>query len=110
MSFSTDFEVIHNTSPDFYYDNIYPFSAETAETRATADWARINRRLVVPEFSHSTPLDLFDRDGRLVECGPSLSWEMARTTGIPHPGFHGSLGGVRVPSLEDVGGVIYGSV
>ena len=63
-----------------------------------------------PTVSDTTPLDLFDRDGRWVEGGPLWTWETIRTTSIPHLGFHGSLGGVHIPSLEDVGGVSYGSV
>ena len=109
MSFSTNFEALPYTFAS-HYDNIFPDFAKTPEARAAADRARMERRLHVPEFSDSTPLDLFDRDGRWVEGAPSWTWEGARTTVIPHPRFNGGDSDLGIPGLEDVGGVSYGSV
>ena len=66
--------------------------------------------LVVPEFADSTPLDLFDRDGVLVEAAPHWSWESVRTAVIPRVRYSEHPDGMYIPSLEDVGGVICGSI
>ena len=55
-------------------------------------------------------LDLFDRDGVLVEVAPHWCWEAARSTVIPRARFSEYPDGIHIPSLEDVGGVIRDSV
>ena len=76
------------------------------QDRARAEIARLERSLIVPEFADHTPLDLFDRDGVLVEAAPHWSWEAARVTAIPRGRYFEHPDGVHIPSLEDVGGVI----
>ena len=110
MSFSTNFQPIFQHSDDHYYDNIYSAFPEPPEARAQAELARLNRALVVPEFADSTPLDLFDRDGVLVEAAPHWSWESARVTVVPRARYGERDDGIHIPSLDDVGGVICGSV
>ena len=70
MSFSTNFQPIFQHSGDHYYDKIYSAFPEPPEARAQAELAHLNRALVVPEFADSTPLDLFDCNGVLVEAAP----------------------------------------
>ena len=89
MSFSTNFQPIFQHSGDHYYDNIYSAFPEPPEACAQAELSRLNRALIVPEFADSTPLDLFDRDGVLVEAAPHWSWESARVTVVT--GGEGSL-------------------
>ena len=110
MSFSTNFQPIFQHSGDHYYDNIYSAFPEPSEARAQAELARLNRALVVPEFSDSTPLNLFNRDGVLVEAAPHWSWESARVTVVPRARYGERDDGIHIPSLDDVGGVICDSV
>ena len=110
MLFSTNFQPIFQHSGDHYYDNIYSAFPEPPEARAQAELARLNRALVVPEFSDSTPLDLFDRDRILVEAAPHWSWESARVTVVPRACYGDRDDGIHIPSLDDVGGVICDSV
>ena len=95
---------------DHYYDNIHSSFPEPPEARAQAELAHLNRALVVPEFADSTPLDLFDRDGVLVEAAPHWSWESSRVTVVPRAHYGERDDGIHIPSLDDVGGVICGSV
>ena len=110
MSFSTNFQPVFHCTGDHHYDYIYSSYPEPPQDRAQAEIARLERSLVVPEFADSTPLDLFDRDGVLVEAAPHWSWEAARTTVIPRARFSEYPDRVHIPSLEDVGGVICGSI
>ena len=88
----------------------YTLYPEPPQDRARAKLARLERSLVVPEFADSTPLDLFDWDGVLVEAAPHWSWESARTTVIPRVRYAEYSDWIHIPSLEDVGGVICGSI
>ena len=108
MSFSTNFQPLFQHAGEHYYDNVYSAFPEPPEARAQADLARLHRSLVVPEFADSTPLDLFDHDGVLVEAAPH--WSSARTTVVPRARYCECDDGVYIPSLDDVGGVICGSV
>ena len=110
MSFSTNFQPIFHCTGDHHYDNIYASYLEPPQDRACAELTRLERSLNVPEFADSTPLDLFDRDGVLVEAAPHWSWEFARTTVIPRIHYAEYPDGIHIPSLEDVGGVTYGSI
>ena len=110
MSFSTNFQPLFQHSGDHYYDNIYSSYPESPEARAQAALARLDRALVVPEFADSTPLDLFDRDGGILEAAPRWTWEAARTTVVPRYRYNDRDDGIHIPSLDDVGGVICGSV
>ena len=87
-----------------------PPSLSPPEARAQAKLTRLSRSLVVPEFSDSTPLDLFDCDRVLVEAAPHWSWESARVTVIPRARYGEGDDGIHIPSLDDVGGVICDSV
>ena len=93
-----------------HYDNIYSSYPEPPQDRIRAEAARLERSLVVPEFADSTPLDLFDRDGGLVEAAPHWCWEAARSMVIPRPRYFDPPPGVLIPSLEYVGGVTCGLV
>ena len=110
MSFSTNFQPIFHCTGDHHYDNIYASYPEPPQDRARAELARLEHSLVVPEFADSTPLNLFDRDGVLVKAAPHWSWESARTTVIPRVCYAEHPDGMYIPSLEDVGGVICGSI
>ena len=110
MSFSTNFQPIFQHSGTHYYDNVYSAFPEPPEARAQAKLARLGRALVVPEFADSTPLDLFDRDGGIIEAAPHWTWEAARTTSIPRACYNDCDDGIHILSLDDVGGVICGSV
>ena len=110
MSFSTNFQPLFQHSSDHYYDNIYSSYPESPEASAQAALARLDRALVVPEFANSTPLDLFDRDGGIPEAAPRWTWEAARATVAPRYRYNDRDDGVHIPSLDDVGGVICGSV
>ena len=110
MSFSTNFQPIFHCTGDHRYDHIYASYPEPPQDRARAELARLERSLIVPEFADSTPLDLFDRDGVLVEVAPHWSWESARTTVILRVRYAEYPDGIHIPSLEDVGGVICGSI
>ena len=110
MSFSTDFQPIFQRSGTHYYDNIYSAFPEPPEARAQAEPARLDHALVVAEFADSTPLNLFDHDGVLVEAAPHWSWESVRVTVVPRARYGERDEGVHIPSLDDVGGVICGSV
>ena len=87
--------------------NTFP---EPPEARAQAELARLSRALVVPEFTDSTPLDLFDRDSGVISTAPRWTWEATRTIIIPRAHYSEHSDGVYIPSLDDVGGVICGSV
>ena len=95
---------------DYHYDHIYSSYPEPPQDRTHTEITRLKRSLIVPEFTDSTSLDLFDQDGVLVEAAPHWSWEAAQTTVIPRARFSDYPGGIHIPSLEDVGGVICGSV
>ena len=110
MSFSTNFQPLFQHSSDPYYDNIYSSFHESPEASAQAALARLDRALVVPEFADSTPLDLFDRDGEIICPAPHWTWEAARTTVIPRVRYGDRDDRIHIPSLDDVGGVICGSV
>ena len=110
MSFSTNFQPLFQHSGDHYYDNIYSSYPESPEASAQAALARLDRALVVPEFADSTPLDLFDRDGGILSAAPRWTWEAARTTVVPRFRYNDRDDGIHIPSLDDVGGVICGSV
>ena len=110
MSFSTNFQPIFHCTGDHHYDNIYASYPEPPQDRARAEIARLEHSLIVPEFADHTPLDLFDRDGVLVEAAPHWSWESARVTAIPQARYSEHPDGGHIPSLEDVGGVICDSV
>ena len=110
MSFSANFQPIFHCTGDPHYDNIYASYPEPPQDRARAEIARLERSLIVPEFADHTPLDLFDRDGILVEAAPHWSWEAARVTAIPRARYTEHPGDAYIPSLEDVGGVICDSV
>ena len=110
MSFLTNFQPIFQYSSDHYYDNVYSAFPEPPEARAQAELARLDRALVVPEFTDSTPLDLFNRDGGIVSAAPRWTWEAARTTVVPRARYYECDDGIHIPSPEDVGGVICGSV
>ena len=60
--------------------------------------------------SPTLPLLTSDRDGGLVEAAPHWCWEAARSTVILWPHYSEYPNGILIPSLEDVGGVICGSV
>ena len=110
MSFSTNFQPLFQHSGDHYYNNIYSSFPEPPEACAQAELARLDRALVVPEFADSTPLNLFDRDGEIISAAPCWTWEAARTTVIPRARYCERDDGIYIPSLDDVGGVICGSV
>ena len=110
MSFSTNFQPIFQHLGNQYYDNIYSSFPEPPEACAQAELARVDRVLVVPEFADSTPLELFDRDGGIISAAPLWTWEAARTTAIPRARYCERDDRIHIPSLDDVGGVICGSV
>ena len=110
MSFSTNFQPLFHCTSDVHYDNIYSSYPEPPLDRIRAEATCLERSLVVPEFADSTPLDLFDRDGGLVEAAPHWCWEAARSTVIPRPRYFDPPPGILIPSLEDVGGVTCGSI
>ena len=110
MSFSTNFQPLFHCTGDPHYDNIYSSYPEPSQDRVRAEAARPEHSLVVPEFADSTPLNLFDRDGGLVEAAPHWCWEAGRSTVIPQPRYSEYPPGILIPSLEDVGGVICSSV
>ena len=108
MSFLTDFHPLFHCTSDPHYDYSYSSYPEPPQDRIRAEVARLECSLVVLEFTDSTPLDLFDRDGGLVEAAPHWCWEAARSTVIPQPRYSDYPAGILIPSLEDVGGVICG--
>ena len=48
--------------------------------------------------------------GFLVEAAPHWSWESARVTVVPRARYDDRDDGIHIPSLDDVGGVICGSI
>ena len=55
MSFSTNFQPLFQHSGDHYYDNIYSSFPQPPSARAQVELARLDRALMVPEFTDSTP-------------------------------------------------------
>ena len=110
MSFLTNFQPLFHYPSDRYYDDIYSSFPEPPKACAQAKLARLDHALVIPEFADATPLDLFDRDGEVISAAPHWCWEAACTTIIPRPCYSERSDGIHIPSLDDVGGVICGSV
>ena len=46
----------------------------------------------------------------MVEVAPIWTWEAVRNMTVPLPCYSDYPDGIHIPSLEDVGGVICGSV
>ena len=106
MLFSTNFQPIFQHLGDHYYDNIYSSFPEPPKARAQAELARLNRALVVPEFADSTPLDLFDRDGVLVEAAPHTGGEGSLTQWV-HCEFVVSFEAIRPVITQQVCGEFF---